>query len=87
MHRWLDKVENKLVISSTTLICLLVTIVYNLADETLGGTERKPQIPPSVLSDTDRDKIVKVIEDCTVFKEIRGVRFKTNPSIYKSGSP
>ena len=83
MHRWLGKVGNKLVISSITLICLMVSIVYNSADETLGGTERKPQIPPSVLSDTDRDKIVKVIEDCTVSKEITGVRFEANPSIYK----
>ena len=83
MHRWLDKVGNKLVISSITLICLLVTIVYNLADETLGETERKPQIPPPILSDPDRDKIIKVIEDYTVSKKIRGIKFETNPSIYK----
>ncbi|MBI4620510.1 MAG: hypothetical protein HY739_10155 [Desulfobacterales bacterium] len=74
---------NKLVISSITLICLLASTVYNLADEALGGTERKHHIPPSVLSDTDRDKIIKVIEECSVFKEIRGVRFETNSSIYK----
>ena len=83
MHRWLDKVGNKLVISSITLICLLVTIVYNLADETLGETGRKPQIPPPILSDPDRDKIIKVIEDYTVSKKIRGIKFETNPSIYK----
>ncbi|HCX90280.1 MAG: hypothetical protein COW04_06365 [Deltaproteobacteria bacterium CG12_big_fil_rev_8_21_14_0_65_43_10] len=74
---------NKLVILSITLICLLVTIVYNLPDETFGGTERKPQIPTSIPSGTDRDKIVKVIEDYTVFKKVGGVRFETNPSIYK----
>lgn len=83
MHRWLDKVGNKLVILSIILICLLVSAVYNLADETLGETERTPQIPTSVLSGTDRDKIVKVIEDYTVFKKTKGVRFEANPSIYK----
>jgi hypothetical protein len=83
MHRWLDKVGNKLVISSIILICLLVSAVYNLADETLGETEMTPQIPTSVLSGTDRDKIVKVIEDYTVFKKTKGVRFEANPSIYK----
>lgn len=81
MHRLLDKLGNKTVISSITLLCLLVSI--NLADETLGETERKPQIPPPVLSDTDRDQIIKVIEDCTVFKKIKSVRFETTPSIYK----
>jgi hypothetical protein len=65
------------------LICLLVSAVYNLADETLGETEMTPQIPTSVLSGTDRDKIVKVIEDYTVFKKTKGVRFEANPSIYK----